>query len=344
MDISRDLAINESVAISDQFDPTAQATLYCGDCLDLLEQIAVVGSQAELIVTSPPYNLGKEYEIRRGLEAYIEDQRKTIEACLDVLSPSGSICWQVGHYIEGSGREKEAFPLDLVLYPVFKSCGLRLRNRIVWTFGHGLHEKHRFTGRHETILWFTRATADYTFNLDPVRIPQKYPGKRAFRGPNKGKPSGNPLGKNPSDIWDMPNVKANHIEKTGHPCQFPIGLVQRLVLALTNEGDLVVDPYMGVGTTAAAALLCGRRAAGADTESRYIEIARERTLAAAEGSLRYRPMNKPVYTPTGSERVSQRPSEWQYPPCDSLQASIERSATQRRLLDPPADEPGPVSA
>jgi len=343
MDTSIGLVKNPSVSVAEQYDPSADVTLFCGDCLELLGQISAARSQAELIVTSPPYNLGKEYEQRRGLEAYVEDQRRTIEACLDVLSPSGSICWQVGHYIEGSGREKEAYPLDLVLYPVFKSYGLRLRNRIIWTFGHGLHEKHRFTGRHETILWFTRETADYTFNLDPVRVPQKYPGKRAFRGPNKGKPSGNPLGKNPSDIWDMPNVKANHIEKTGHPCQFPIGLVQRLILALTNEGDLVVDPYLGVGTTAAAALLSGRRAAGADTEPRYIEIARERTLAAAEGSLRFRPMNKPVYTPTGSERVSQRPSEWQYPAGDALQAKIERNAAQRRLLEPSAEESGPGS-
>ena len=189
----------------------------------LLDQIAHSGARAELVVTSPPYNTGKEYERQTSLEEYIASQRQTIAACLEILSPTGSICWQVGHYIAGMATNKEAFPLDLVLYPLFKSFGLKLRNRIVWYFGHGLHEKHRFTGRHETILWFTRDVEDYTFNLDPVRIPQKYPGKRAFRGPNKGKPSGNPLGKNPSDVWDMPNVKSNHVEKTEHPCQFPVG-------------------------------------------------------------------------------------------------------------------------
>jgi adenine-specific DNA-methyltransferase len=219
------------------------------------------------------------------------------------------MCWQVGHYIEGSGAAKEAFPLDLVLYPVFKSFGLTLKNRIVWTFGHGLHEQFRFSGRHETILWFVKSDR-YPFNLDAVRIPQKYPGKRAFRGANKGKPSGNPDGKNPSDVWDIPNVKSNHIEKTEHPCQFPIGLAERLVLALTNEGDLVVDPYIGVGSTAAAAILRGRHTAGADTELRYLEIARQRIEQAFDGTIPHRDMNKPVHEPDPNTAVASLPEEW----------------------------------
>jgi adenine-specific DNA-methyltransferase len=257
--------------------------------------------------------VGKEYEQQTSLEEYVAGQRRAIAACLDVLSPTGSICWQVGHYVEGSGRAKEAFPLDLVLYPLFKELGLKLRNRIVWRFGHGLHETVRFSGRHETILWFTRDAEDYTFHLDPVRIPQKYPGKRAYAGPRKGKLSGNPLGKNPGDVWDMPNVKANHAEKTEHPCQFPVALVQRLALALTHQGDLVVDPYIGVGTSAVAALLTGRRAAGADTEGRYLEIARERLRKASQGTLKIRPLNRPVYKPNPRAAIARRPDEWEEP-------------------------------
>jgi adenine-specific DNA-methyltransferase len=298
------------LAISEAYTPDATVTLFHGDRLDLLGKIADSGSKAELIVTSPPYNVGKEYEKQTSLEEYVEGQRQTIEACLQVLSATGSICWQVGHYIEGSGRSKEAFPLDLVLYPVFKDLGLKLRNRIVWHFGHGLHETIRFSGRHETILWFTRDTDDYTFNLDSVRVPQKYPGKRAYSGPRKGKPSGNPLGKNPSDVWNMPNVKSNHPEKTEHPCQYPVALIERLVLALTNEGDLVVDPYIGVGTTAVAAFLHTRRSAGADTEARYLEIARERLEKAQVGTLRVRPLNKPVYEPDPSTAIARVPKEW----------------------------------
>lgn len=298
------------ISISDHYDPSSRVSLFLGDRLELLTQIEQSGQLAELVVTSPPYNTGKEYESKSSLEDYIEDQRKTIEKSVDILSPTGSICWQVGHYIESAGRNKEAFPLDLVLYPIFKKLGLKLRNRIVWTFGHGLHENFRFTGRHETILWFTKNEDNFTFNLDPIRIPQKYPGKRAYRGERKGEPSGNPLGKNPSDVWEIPNVKANHIEKTDHPCQFPVGLIERLVLGLSNEGDLIVDPYVGVGSSAVASVLHNRRAAGSDIYKEYLEIAKERITKAINGTLKIRPMNQPVHVPTGQESVSKVPSEW----------------------------------
>ncbi len=301
---------NPHVTIHENYEAEAAVTLYQGDRLDLLRQLKTAGAQAQLIITSPPYNLGKEYEDQTDLEQYIESQRQTIKACVDILSPQGSICWQVGHYIEGKGKDKEAFPLDIVLYPIFKELGLRLKNRIIWYFGHGLHENFRFSGRHETILWFTRPTSDYTFNLDPIRIPQKYPGKRHFRGANKGQLSGNPNGKNPSDVWDMPNVKSNHVEKTDHPCQFPVGLVERLLLATTDEGNLVVDPYMGVGSTAVACVLHKRRVAGSDTSAHYLEIAKERVLEAEAGTLRTRPMNQPLYEPDGHSSVSRIPEEW----------------------------------
>jgi adenine-specific DNA-methyltransferase len=298
------------IAIGDNYDNHNDVTLYIGDRLDLLNQLKASGAHAQLIVTSPPYNLGKEYEDQIDLDQYIESQRQTIRACVDVLTPTGSICWQVGHYIAGKGKDKEAFPLDIVLYPIFKELGLRLKNRIVWYFGHGLHENFRFSGRHETILWFTQPTSEYTFNLDPIRIPQKYPGKRQYRGANKGQLSGNPNGKNPGDVWDMPKVQANHVERTDHPCQFPVALVERLLLATTEEGDLVIDPYIGVGSTAVACVLHQRKVAGADTSTHYLEIARERVLAAGSGTLRTRPMNKPLYEPDGRSSVSRIPAEW----------------------------------
>lgn len=299
-----------ALLISERFDRDTTVTLFRGDRLELLSQIATTGLKAQLIVTSPPYNVGKEYEQETSLDEYVAGQKQTIEACMEILARTGSICWQVGHYIHGSGRKKEAFPLDLVLYPIFKSFGLKLRNRIVWHFGHGLHEQYRFSGRHETILWFTQDVEDYMFNIDPIRVPQKYPGKRSYRGPNKGQPSGNPAGKNPSDVWDMPNVKSNHIEKTEHPCQFPVGLVERLVLSMTRPGDLVVDPYMGVGTTGVAAVLHGRRAAGADLEARYLEAARERIQMAWDGTLKTRPMNQPLFEPDQNMSVARVPDEW----------------------------------
>jgi adenine-specific DNA-methyltransferase len=267
------------------------ATIVCQDNIAFMRTLD--DESMNLIVTSPPYNLGKEYESKQPLAAYIDNQRETICEAVRLLSPSGSICWQVGNYVDGS----EIYPLDILLYPLFKAHDLKLRNRIVWSFGHGLHCQNRFSGRHETVLWFTKSD-NYVFNLDEVRVPSKYPNKKHFKGPNKCQLSGNPLGKNPADVWDIPNVKANHVEKLDHPCQFPVALVERLVLALTNKGDTVLDPYMGVGSSAIAAIKHKRKAYGCDVLPEYIDIAWARIRQLQAGKLRIRPMNKPVYEPT----------------------------------------------
>lgn len=270
------------------------ATVYRGDCRKLLATIP--DCAAQLVVTSPPYNLGKEYERRRlGLDEYIGQQAEVIAECVRCLDQRGSICWQVGNHVDKGA----VVPLDIVLYPVFTDLGLTLRNRIVWTFDHGMHCSRRFSGRHETILWFTKSD-DYIFNLDPVRVPQKYPGKKYFKGPKKGQYSCNPLGKNPGDIWIIPNVKNNHVEKTEHPCQFPVELAERLVLSMTEKGGLVIDPFAGAGSALVAALMHGRRAAGADTVAKYCRIARKRLKAAAKGELQTRPMNTPIHEPCGA--------------------------------------------
>jgi len=137
-------------------------------------------------------------------------------------------------------------------------------------------------------------------------VPQKYPGKRAWKGARVGKYTGHPLGKNPGDVWTFPNVKANHIEKTSHPCQFPIELVERFVLATTDARDLVLDPYLGVGTSACAAVLHGRRAAGAENVPEYVAIARERLASVAAGTLRSRPMTRPVHVPDPRSALTRR--------------------------------------
>lgn len=273
--------------------PFQRKATYRIECKDNLKFMRSLDNESmKLIVTSPPYNIGKDYEKRTTNEIYIEQQSAAIAEAVRLLHPEGSICWQVGNHVD----DGEVFPLDILLYQKFKDHGLKLRNRIVWTFGHGLHCQKRFSGRHETILWFTKGD-DYTFNLDPIRIPSKYPEKKHFKGPNKGQVSGNPLGKNPSDVWDIPNVKSNHVEKLEHPCQFPVGLVERLVLGLTNKGDNVLDPYLGVGSSAIAALKNGRNAYGCDIMRDYVEIAEDRIEMLLKGTLRTRPMNKPVYEP-----------------------------------------------
>lgn len=277
--------------ITDKFSLPEDIVLYPGDCLNLLKTIP--DESLTLVVTSPPYNIGKEYETKKlKLETYLKQQAEVIRECVRCLSQQGSICWQVGNYVDNGA----IIPLDTVLYPIFTEAGLRMKNRIIWHFEHGLHCNRRFSGRYETIIWFTKSDK-YTFNLDPVRVPQKYPGKKYFKGPKAGQYSCNPLGKNPGDLWVIPNVKSNHVEKTDHPCQFPVELIERLVLSMTNEGDWVFDPFLGTGTTIVAAIRHNRRGAGAETIERYVHLARQRIQGELVGTLRTRPMHKPVYDP-----------------------------------------------
>ena len=303
------------IPIFSSYDTEANIILYPGDVNKFLE--SVPDQSVRLIITSPPYNLGKEYEDEVAIDEYLQTQEATIKELYRVLSEDGSICWQVGNYI----KKGEVYPLDIFYYRIFKNLGMQLRNRIVWRFGHGLHASKRFSGRYETLLWFSK-TDNYMFSLDPVRIPSKYPGKRHYKGPKKGEISGNPRGKNPSDVWEImqsewetsfweiPNVKSNHPEKTQHPCQFPIELVERCVLAFTNEGDWVFDPYAGVGSSLVGAIKHNRKAMGAEKERVYVDIAAQRVNDFQKGILQSRPLGKPVHVPSGTEKVSQVPEEW----------------------------------
>jgi len=280
-------------------DVTAQDyAVWEGDCEAFLARLPKE-PMFDLVVTSPPYNIGKSYEKQTGLEIYLAWQERVIKEIVPRLKEGGSLCWQVGNYVKGN----EISPLDIEFAPIFKQHGLRLRNRIIWQFGHGLHNRRRFSGRYEVVLWYTKSGPKdeiYTFNLDDVRVASKYPGKRHFKGPNAGDFSGNPLGKNPEDVWSIPNVKSNHIEKTDHPCQFPVGLIERLVLALTNRGDLVFDPFAGVGSAGVASALYGRKFWGCDYMHDYAKIGQQRIADALNGKAKYRPHDKPLHDHKGS--------------------------------------------
>lgn len=273
-----------------------------GDCRNIIS--LEPDGKFDLILSSPPYNIGKPYEKRTSIETYLMKQEKVIAELIRVLSPRGSLCWQVGTFVKNG----EVIPLDFYYYEVFKRHGLKLRNRIVWHYRHGLHSSNRFSGRYETILWFTQSD-DYIFNLDNVRIPSKYPNKRHYKGKKKGELSCHPLGKNPSDVWeivesdwdtglwDIPNVKAKHPEKVDHPCQFPVELVERCVLALTDKDGWVLDPYAGVGSTVIGSIKNGRNAVGIEREKKYCNIAERRIREYEMGTLKLRPVNRQVYEP-----------------------------------------------
>jgi adenine-specific DNA-methyltransferase len=304
---------------NEQAPPSAEWAIVEGDALDVLDTIE--DGSCKLIITSPPYNIGKEYERdqRLSLREYLRWLDKIVAKLCEKVATDGHICWQSGNFVE----KGEVFPLDTFFYRMFKRRGFKLRNRIIWHFNFGLHAQTRFSGRYETLLWFTKSD-NYTFNLDPVRVPQLYPGKRhsSKKGEKAGQPSGNPQGKNPSDfwvfhaanafldeaIWDFPNVKAKHPEKTIHPCQFPSELVERCVLALTNLDDLVLDPFIGSGTTAVAALKHDRRVIGIDRDSRYVQLARQRITDRAQ--LKTRPIGLAVRPPQAGEAVASIPKEW----------------------------------
>ncbi len=301
-------------SVDNKYKPSSIIVLEKNDSLEFTKKLP--SNSVELIITSPPYNIGKSYETRVSIQEYLKTQEKLIKELIRVLSPTGSICWQVGNYID----KGEVFPLDIYYYEIFKDLGMKLRNRMIWHFGHGLHASKRFSGRYETILWFTKSD-NYTFNLDSVRIPSKYPGKKHYKGHKKGQLSGNPNGKNPSDFWEfmsnewasecweIPNVKSNHPEKTPHPCQFPVELVERCVLALTNENDIVYDPYAGVASSLIAAVRHNRKAFGVDKIQEYINIGKERIKAELDGKLKTRKIGTPIHTPK-NETAAKFPIEW----------------------------------
>jgi len=246
-------------------------TVYRGDCLEFLQSLP--DASVDLVVSSPPYNLGKEYESRKALEIYLEEQRTVLAECTRALSLKGSIFWQVGSFSDAG----LLIPLDIRIFPILEGLGLIPRNRIAWARQHGLHARRKFSCRYETILWFTKSD-EYVFNLDAVRVPKKYQNKKAWKGDRKGQLTCHPDGKNPSDIWLFRNVKHNHEEQTIHPCQFPEDMIARIVLAVTEPGDVVLDPYMGSGTVAVVARDLGRRYVGAELDEKYYSVCMRRII------------------------------------------------------------------
>ena len=292
-----------------------------GDSTIELDKLLKKNKKFELILTSPPYNMNKEYEAYQPIDHYLQEIEKIISKLVQLLSDNGSLCWQVGNYIDK--KTKEVIPLDIFYYGLFKKHKLFLRNRIVWHFGHGFHAHSKFSGRYETILWFTKSQ-NYTFNLDAVRVPAKYPGKTYYKGEKKGEVSGNPLGKNPSDVWNImledwetlvwniPNVKANHKEKTAHPCQYPIELAERCILALTNPGEYILDPYAGVFSTILAAHKNGRNSVGIEKNNDYVEIGKRRLDQLKKGTLKFRKLGTPILQPNDKMAVAKKPKHFLY--------------------------------
>lgn len=136
--------------VATSFSPDEEAVIIPGDCFQSLSSLP--SGFAQLIITSPPYNVGKSYEKNTSLDYYLDSISPVLDEITRVLHAEGSVCWQVGNYVENG----EVFPLDIYYYGLLKRRGLKLRNRIIWHFEHGLHASKRFSGRYETLLWFTK--------------------------------------------------------------------------------------------------------------------------------------------------------------------------------------------
>ena len=244
--------------------------IYAGDCLDLLRRLP--SGVIDLTVTSPPYNIGKAYESIRPLHEYVDWCGEWMTEIHRVTSPTGAFWLNVG-YIPVPGHAK-ALPLPYLLWD---KSPFHLVQEVVWNYGAGVTTKSMFCPRNEKYLWYAKSLDKYTFNLDEVRDPDvKYPNQK-----KNGKLRCNPLGKNPGDVWAIPKVTTGEDmtgrraspERTSHPAQFPEAVIDRIVRACSNPGDLVLDPFLGSGTTAVVALDNEREAIGFEIKPEYVDIA-----------------------------------------------------------------------
>lgn len=256
-------------------DQTATA-----DVLDYMN--ALPDDCARLVLTSCPYNLGKAYGNGASADAmrhvyFMGWLMQVVSEASRILRPGGTLFLQLG-----STRDETdtVVPLDMLLYDALRRTGLDFQSRIAWVVPHGLTPRRRVSERYETALVMTKGPIE-VFNPTPARTPQKQPGKRAFKGPNKGSLSGHPFGAFPSNVWEIPNIGHNNGEKTGHPAQFPLELARRAVMLYSNPGDLVVDPFSGSGTTHVACRENGRSFTGCDL---FYEDIRARRLAAVSAA------------------------------------------------------------
>lgn len=243
--------------------------IYNGDCTDFMSSMPA--SSVPLTITSPPYNIGKEYEKVMSIDNYLDWSTKWIKRVHTLTCHNGSFWLNLG-YVRIEGKAK-AIPLP---YLIWDRVPFFMIQEIVWNYGAGVAGKKFFSPRNEKLLWYVKDEKDYIFNLDAIRDPNvKYPNQK-----KNGKLKCNPLGKNPSDVWQIAKITSGRNrsskERTIHPAQFPIELVRRIILASSQVGQIVLDPFLGSGSTAEAAIREGRKVIGFEINEQYAELAAKR--------------------------------------------------------------------
>jgi len=243
--------------------------IFQGDCLDFLKKLP--DEIVSLTVTSPPYNIGKPYEKQRDIEEYLNWCESWIREIYRLTEPHGAFWLNLGYFeVPGRGR---ALPIPYLLWD---RIPFYIIQEVVWNYGAGVAARRAFSPRNEKFLWCVKDPDNYAFNLDDVRDKTvKYPNQK-----KNGKLKCNPNGKNPSDVWQIPKVTSGRNraskERTDHPAQFPIAVVSRIIKACSNPEDLVLDPFMGSGSTAEACLRNSRKVVGFEIRSDYVQVAGRR--------------------------------------------------------------------
>lgn len=259
--------------------------IYNMDCLFAMRKLPE--NFLDLTITSPPYNIGKEYEQKLSTSEYIDWCTQWIAEIYRITKPSGAFWLNLG-YISIEGRAK-AIPLPYLLWD---KIPFYLLQELVWNYGAGVASKKTLSPRNEKFLWYVKDPDSYTFNLDEIRDPDvKYPNQK-----KNGKLRCNTAGKNPSDVWQVAKVTSganrSSTERAPHPAQFPTDLIDRLVKGFSGQSDLLLDPFMGSGTTAECAIRANRYVIGFELNEEYCEHIEDR-LMRVEADLRYNLLQPP---------------------------------------------------
>jgi DNA modification methylase len=255
--------------LGEPYYETDEVLVYCDNSLELMSKIR--DRAVNLIVTSPPYNIGKEYEAVKPVDEYIRWTEEWIKKAYEITQPNGALLLNLGYLKHPT--KGNAIPIP---YLMWDKTDFFLMQEIIWNYGAGVSCKKQLSPRNEKILWYVKDETNYTFNLDEIRDPDvKYPNQK-----KNGKLRCNPLGKNPSDVWQIPKVTSGtgraSKERTSHPAQFPIELVERIILGFSNPGDIILDPFLGSGTVAEVAIKHGRYVIGIELNDKYCDIASNR--------------------------------------------------------------------
>lgn len=259
-------------ALGKPYYEASDTLLYHGDSLEMLK--STPQQIFDLTVTSPPYNIGKEYEKLMPIADYVDWCKEWMAQIYDVTSPTGAFWLNVG-YIPVPEKGK-AIPIPYLLWD---KTQFYMIQEVVWNYGAGVASRKSFSPRNEKFLWYVRDPDNYYFDLDSVRDPNvKYPNQK-----KNGKLKCNPLGKNPTDVWQFPKVtsgsKRSSAERTAHPAQFPIAVIERVIKSCSPSDGVVLDPFLGSGTTAVVAREQGRCSVGFEIRQDYLDIAVSRLEA-----------------------------------------------------------------